>query len=81
MRCVSKLDLKRDAAMSRDARNSIILWAGTLAFIGVFWVFLHFDIGADIPDHWLWPTVGVLIGVDVVKSIWDYFRSRAAKVR
>ena len=67
--------------MSRDAKNSIILWAGTLALVGVFWAFLHFDIGADLPDRWLWPMLGIVMGVNVVKSIWDYFRRRNAKVR
>lgn len=67
--------------MSRDAKNSIILWAGTLAFVGVLWALLHFDVGANIPDRWLWPVVGTLMGVNVVKSIWDYFRHRNAKAR
>lgn len=67
--------------MSRDAKNSIILWIGTLAFFGVFWAFLHFDIGAEIPDRWLWPMMGILVVVNVVTSIWDYFRRRNAKGR
>lgn len=67
--------------MSRDAKNSIILWAGTLAFVGLFWAFLHFDIAPDIPDRWLWPMVGIVIVANVAKSIWDYFRRRNAKVR
>lgn len=67
--------------MSRDARNSIILWAATLAFVGVFWALLHFEVAANIPDRWLGPMVGILIGVHVVKAIWDYFRRRNAKVR
>lgn len=48
--------------MSRDAKNSIILWAGTLAFIGVFWALLQLDIGAQIPDRWVWPMMAVVIG-------------------
>ena len=67
--------------MSRDAKNSIILWAGTLAFVGVFWASLHFDIGADIPDRWLWPMVGIVFGANVVRSIWHFLRRRNAKVR
>lgn len=67
--------------MSRDARNSILLWLGTLAFVGLFWASLHFDIGAKIPDRWLWPMLGIVIGVNVLKSIWDFFRTRKAEVR
>ncbi len=67
--------------MSRDAKNSIILWAGTLAFVGVFWALLHFEVAANIPDRWLGPMVGILIVVNVLKAIWDHFRRRNAKVR
>lgn len=66
--------------MSRDAKNSIILWAGTLAFIGLFWTLAHFDVGADIPDGWLWPIWGIVIGANVLKSMWDYFRKRKTNV-
>jgi len=47
----------------------------------VFWAFLHFNVGADIPDHWLWAIVGIIIGVNVVKSAWNYLRRRNPKVR
>ena len=67
--------------MSRDARNSIILWAGTLALIGVFWALLQLDIGARIPDHWVWPMMAVVIGLNVARSIRDRFRRRNARVR
>ena len=67
--------------MSRDARNSILLWFGTLAFVGLFWACLHFDVGANIPDRWLWPMLGIVVGVNVVKSIWDFFRKRKADFR
>jgi hypothetical protein len=77
----SKLHCEEGNSMSRDAKSSIILWTGTLAFVVVFWAFLHFNIGADIPDRWLWPMVGIVIGANVVKSIWDYCRRRNAKVR
>jgi hypothetical protein len=67
--------------MSRDAKNSIILWAGALAFIAAFWTLLQLDIGAHIPDRWVWPMMAVVIGLNVAKSIWDYLRRRNAKVR
>ncbi len=67
--------------MSRDAKNSIILWAGTLAFIGAFWALLQLDIGTHIPDRWVWPMMAIVIGLNVARSIWDYLRRRKAKVR
>lgn len=64
--------------MSGDARNSILLWGGALAFAGLFWAIRHFDIGANIPDRLLWPILGILIGVNVVASVWDYLHKRRA---
>lgn len=66
--------------MSRDAKNSILLWVGTLVLAGLLWACLHFDVGVDIPDRWLWPMLGIVIGLNVVKWIWDFFRKRNADV-
>ena len=62
--------------MSRDAKNSILLWIGSLAFVGLFWAALHFDIAPAIPDRWLWPAVGAIVAVDVVLTIRGRFRKR-----
>ena len=62
--------------MSRDARNSILLWAGALAFAGLLWAIRRFDIAANIPDRLLWPIVGILIGVNVVANVWNYAHKR-----
>lgn len=78
---VNKLDREEGRAMGRDAKNSIISWAGTLALIGMLWALLHFDIGGNIPDPWLWAAVGFVIGANVLKSVWDKFRRPSTKVR
>jgi hypothetical protein len=62
--------------MGDDLKNSILLWAGTLAFFGLFWAALHFDVGRDFPDHWVLPMFGVLVALNVLRSIWDHFRKR-----
>lgn len=67
--------------MSRDAKNSILLLLGTLAFFGLFWASLHFGIGADIPDGWLTLLLGFTIGANVLKFVWDYWRKRKPDVR
>ncbi len=67
--------------MSRDARNSILLWVGTLVFMGLFWAGVHFNIGANIPDRWLWPMVGIVVSMNILRSIWDFFRKHKAEVR
>ena len=76
-----KLPCHGEHFMSRDAKNSILLWVGTLAFFGLFWASVHFDIGAEIPDGWLTPLLGVAIGVNVLKFVWDYWRKRKGTVR
>jgi len=67
--------------MSRDAKNSILLWVGTLVVVGLFWASLHFDIGPNIPDRWLWPMLGIVFALNVLKSVWDLVRKRRANVR
>jgi len=67
--------------MSRDAKNSILLWVGTLVVVGLFWASRHFDIGPDIPDRWLWPMLGIVFALNVLKSVWSLFRKRQANVR
>ncbi len=67
--------------MSRDARNSILLWVGTLVFMGLFWAGVHFNIGVNIPDRWLWSMVGIVVSVDILRSIWGFFRKHKAEVR
>jgi hypothetical protein len=67
--------------MSRDAKNSILLWVGTLVVVGLFWASLHFDIGPNIPDRWLWPMLGIVFALNVLKSVWSLFRKRQANSR
>ena len=67
--------------MNRDAKNSILLWVGSLVVVGLLWAVVHFDIGANIPDRWIFPMLGMVIGVNVVKSIWDFFQKRKADLR
>lgn len=67
--------------MSRDAKNSILLWVGALAFAGLFWAGLQFDVGAQIPDCWFWPILGVVIGANVLQTVWTFFRKRKSDVR
>ena len=64
--------------MSRDAKNSILLWIGTLAFVGLFWAGLHFEIGTRIPDRWWWPMIGIVTGVNLLKFLCDFVRKRKA---
>ena len=67
--------------MSRDAKNSIGLWIGTLVFVGLFWAALHFDVGVGIPDRWLHPLLGVVIALNALQTVWRFFRSRNGKGR
>jgi apolipoprotein N-acyltransferase len=64
--------------MSRDAKNSIFLWVGTLAFFGLFWVSLRFDIFPRIPDRWMGPAFGLTIAANVLGFVWSYVLKRKA---
>ena len=62
--------------MSHDLKNSILLWVGTLALFGLFWSALHFNVGPDIPDQWLWPMFGILVVLNGLRSLRDHYRKR-----
>ena len=62
--------------MSRDLKNSILLWVGTLTVFGIFLAGLHFDVGPDIPGQWDLPIVGILMALTVARWVWDHSRKR-----
>lgn len=66
--------------MSQDAKNSILLWIGTVIFIGLVWSADYFEIDTNVPDQWLWPMVGIAIGVNVTKFAWNRVRRRRTNV-
>ena len=66
--------------MSRDAKNSILLWLGVLVYVGLFWAFLHFDLADHIPDGWMGPLLGVAVGLNGFNLIRDFLRRRKANV-
>ena len=65
--------------MSEDARNSIKLWAGGIASALLFWAASHFDVLAGVPDEWIWLVVGILIGFNILQSIWVALRRHSIK--
>jgi len=65
--------------LSKDARNSIYLWAGSLAFFGLFWAALHFDWLSGMPDRWLWLLVGIVAGINVAQAAWGFWKRRASR--
>jgi len=67
--------------MSQDAKNSILLWVGTLVFFGLFWAAVHYEIGPEIPRSWQVPLLFLLIGLNVAKAAWTFIRNRKSSVR
>jgi membrane protein DedA with SNARE-associated domain len=67
--------------MSEDLKNSILLWVGTVVFVGLFWASLQVDVIPDIPTYWNWAIPGILIVLNVLKAIWDCARKRKARNR
>lgn len=64
--------------MSEDARNSIYLWAGGLAFFGLFWAALHFNWLEGVSDRWLWPFVGIVAAINMMQTVWGIWKRRAS---
>lgn len=62
--------------MSDDARNSIYLWVGGLAFFGIFWAGLHYDLLAGASDRWLWPILGIILIVNLAEAAWKFWKRR-----
>lgn len=64
--------------MSEDARNSLYLRAGGLAFAGLFWAALHFEWLTGVPDRWLWPLVGIVGVINLAQTGWGFWKRRAS---
>ena len=67
--------------MSEDARNSISLWVGGLAFFGLFWAALHFDVITGVSDTWLWPVLGFVTLINLARTGWGLWKRRASNPR
>ena len=64
--------------MSTDLRNSIYLWAGGLAFFGLFWAALHFKLFSGVSDTWLWPVLGIMPIVNLLLFLIGLWQRRAS---
>lgn len=64
--------------MNEDVRNSLYLWAGGLAFVGLFWAALHFEWLTGVPDRWLWPLVGTVAVINLAQTGWGFWKRRAS---
>ncbi|WP_176592004.1 hypothetical protein [Sphingobium sp. EM0848] len=64
--------------MSEDARNSINLWLGGLAFFGLFWAGLHFRALEWIPNWLLWPLVGLAALGNLTRLAWGLWKRHAS---
>lgn len=64
--------------MSEDARNSIYLWTGSIAFFAYFWATTSFDLLPQIPDDWFLPLIGLFLLVNVADFIRLLWMRRAS---
>jgi hypothetical protein len=59
--------------VSEDARNSIYLWIGGIAFAVLAWVVMRFDPFPDILSEWMLGVslvVGIVSIVNLVRDLW-----------
>lgn len=63
--------------MSPDLRNSISLWIGGVAYFGVFWASLHFNLFRGVGRRF-----GVILGIVAVihmtQLLWGLWQRRAS---
>ena len=67
--------------MSQDARNSIYLWAGGIAFALLFWLTLRIDLFEGVPIEWLQGALAIAGLVSLfrfARGLWSR-RSREGK--
>ena len=64
--------------VSEDARNSIYLWIGGLAYFGFFWAFLQYDVFRGLSDTWLWPLLGIITVINLAQIAWGFWKRRAS---
>lgn len=58
---------KAEEIMSKDARNSIFLWAASLIAIGILWIPASLDVMPVVPDGWILPILGLLLLLNVIE--------------
>lgn len=64
--------------MTPDARNSILLWAGGIGFLGVFWAGLQFDLFRGVSSTWLGTALGVVGIVQLIRFGRGLWQRRAS---
>ena len=69
------------SVMSEDARNSIYLWIGGFAFLGLVWASLYFDAFRGVSTHWFYPLVCAAILINLAKAAWGFWKRRASNLR
>ena len=74
----SMLDVVGGNVVSEDARNSIYLWIGGLAYFGVWWARLHYDVFKGVSDTWLLPLLGIIMVTNLVHTAWGFSKRRAS---
>jgi hypothetical protein len=71
--------------MTEDLRDSLKLWGGGIAFLGSFWLALHFDlldgVTDKVPDNWWWLAVGLLSFANMARLGWGLWQRRASNPR
>jgi hypothetical protein len=64
--------------MTTDARDSIQLWAGGIAYFGLFWAGLQFDLFRGISGTWLGSILGIVGIVQLIRFGWGLWQRRAS---
>lgn len=70
--------------MSTDLKNSILLWVGAIACAGVFWAVSYSDLLRfipPIPPKLFWSLFAAMLGFQLVRFVWSFWRRRKGESR
>ena len=64
--------------MTEDARNSIYLWAASLAVFGFLWADISFDLLPSMPNEWTPWIIGGTLLLNLVQMALHFWRRRSS---
>ena len=68
-------------SMSEDLRNSLSMWVGGIALALLFWLLLHFDVFAGVPQKYVQGIGLLVVAVNLVQIVLFFLKRRRTKKR
>jgi fatty acid desaturase len=65
--------------VSKDARNSIVLWVSVVALFAAFWAISRFELMGWFPEEWVFPAIAVMLLINIIDLFATLVRRRKQK--